>query len=136
MGYIIGVDVETLTWVSTRRVVTNTDATPVTPVFGDHNQEYPAGAFFMKTIEGNGLIRGNVLQGGPEIYFFEQTAPIEDFFQAAGFVEPYPEDMVGNTVQTSTSAFTLIIDAFDLGQTAGTGGTSPVTDFEWFENVS
>jgi len=86
--------------------------------------------------EGVGLIRGNVLQGGPEIYFFEQTAPIEDFFQAAGFVEPYPSDMVGNTVQTSTSAFTLIIDAFDLGQTAGTGGTSPVTDFEWFENVS
>jgi hypothetical protein len=136
MGYIIGVDSETLTWVSTRRVVGNFNAPPQPVIYGDHNQEYPAGPKHLKTIEGNGLIRGNVLQGGPEIYFSEQTAPIEDYFLASGFVEPYPEDMVGNTVQTSTSAFTLIIDAFDLGQTAGTGGTSPVTDFEWFENVS
>ena len=136
MGYIIGVDSETRTWVSTRRVVTNTDATPVTPVLGDNNTEYPAGAFFMKTIEGNGFIRGNVAQGGPEIDFSENTAPIEDYFIADGFVDPYPEDMVGNTVQTSTSAFILIIDAFDTGQTAGLDGTSPVTDFEWFENIS
>jgi hypothetical protein len=116
--------------------VTNTDATPVTPVFGDNNQEYPAGAYFMKTIEGNGLIRGNVLQGGPEIYFTENTAPIEDYFRADGFVDPYPSDMVGLTVMTSSSSFTIIIDAFDLGQSAGTGGTSPVTDLEWFVNVS
>jgi hypothetical protein len=136
MGYIIGVDVETLTWVSTRRVVNNTNATPVTPIFGDNNQEYPAGAFFMKTIEGNGFIRGNVLSGGPEIYFSQNTPPIEDYFLASGFVDPYPEDMVGLTVQTSSSAFTIIIDAFSLGQTAGTGGTSPVTDLEWFEDVS
>jgi len=136
MGYIIGVDVETRTWVSTRRVVTNTNATPVTAVYGDHNQEYPAGAFFMKAIDGNGFIRGNVLSGGPEIYFSEQTAPIEDYFLASGFVDPYPEDMVGLTVQTSSSAFTIIIDAFDLGQQAGTGGTSPVTEIEWFENLS
>ena len=136
MGYIIGVDSETPTWVSTRRVVTNTDATPVTLVFGDNNLEYPAGAFFMKTIEGNGFIRGNVVQGGPEINFSESTAPVEDYFIAGGFVDPYPEDMVGNTVQTSTSAFVLIIDAFDLGQTAGLGGTSPVTEMEWFENLS
>jgi hypothetical protein len=136
MGYIIGVDSETPTWASTRRVVTNTDATPVTPVFADNNLEYPAGAFFMKTIEGNGFIRGNVVQGGPGIYFFENTAPIEDYFLADGFVDPYPEDMVGNTVQTSTSAFILIIDAFDTGQAAGLDGTSPVTDFEWFENIS
>ena len=136
MGYIIGDDSTTSTWCSVRRVVVNTDATPVTPVIGEHNQEYPAGAFYIKTIEGNGLIRGNVGQGGPQISFFENTAPIEDYFIADGFVEPYPDDMVGNTVQTSTSAFTLIIDAFDLGQSAGTGGTSPVTDFEWFENIA
>jgi hypothetical protein len=136
MGYVIGVDVETSTWVSVRRVVVNVDATPVTPVIADHNQEYPAGAYFMKTIEGNGFIRGNVGQGGPEINFSENTAPIEDSFIADGFVDPYPADMVGNTVQTSTSSFTLIIDAFDLGQTAGLGGTSPVTDFQWFENIS
>lgn len=136
MGYVIGVDVETSTWVSVRRVVVNVDATPVTPVIADHNQEYPAGAYFIKTIEGNGFIRGNVGQGGPEINFSENTAPIEDSFIADGFVDPYPADMVGNTVQTSTSSFTLIIDAFDLGQTAGLGGTSPVTDFQWFENIS
>ena len=136
MGYVIGVDVETSTWVSVRRVVVNVDATPVTPVIADHNQEYPAGAYFMKTIEGNGFIRGNVVQSGPGIDFSEQTAPIEDYFIAGGFVDPYPADMVGNTVQTSTSSFTLIIDAFDTGQTAGLGGTSPVTDFEWFEDIS
>jgi hypothetical protein len=136
MGYIIGVDVETSTWVSVRTVVINVDATPVTAVFGDHNQEYPAGAYYMKTIEGNGLIRMNVVSSGPYINFSENTAPIEDYFIADGFVEPYPEDMVGNTVQTSTSSFTLIIDAFDLGQPAGLGGTSPVTDFQWFENIS
>lgn len=136
MGYIIGVDSETRTWVSTRRVVINVDATPVTPVIADYNQEYPAGAYFMKTIEGNGFIRGNVVQGGPEIDFSEQTAPIEDRFLAGGFVDPYPADMVGNTVQTSTSSFTLIIDAFDTGQAAGLNGTSPVTDFEWFEDIS
>ena len=136
MGYIIGDDSLTSTWCSVRRIVVNTNATPVTAVYGDHNQEYPAGAFFIKTILGNGLIRGNVLQGGPEIFFTENPAPIEDYFRADGFVEPYPADMVGNTVQTSTSAFTLIIDAFDLGQSAGTGGTSPVTDFEWFENIT
>ena len=136
MGYIIGDDSLTSTWCSVRRVVSNYNAPPLTPVFGDHNQEWPAGTAYLKTIEGNGLIRGNVVQGGPEIFFTEQATPIEDYFRADGFVEPYPADMVGNTVQTSTSAFTLIIDAFDLGQTAGTGGTSPVTDFEWFENIS
>jgi hypothetical protein len=136
MGYVIGVDVETSTWLSVRTVVGNSDATPVTPVIADHNQEYPAGAYFMKTIEGNGLIRMNVVSSGPYIDFNEQTAPIEDYFIADGFVDPYPADMVGNTVQTSTSSFTLIIDAFDLGQTAGLGGTSPVTDFQWFENIS
>jgi hypothetical protein len=136
MGYFIGVDSETPTWASTRRVVNNTDATPVTPIIDDYNREYPAGAYYIKTIEGNGFIRGNVLSGGPEINFSENTAPTEDYFIADGFVDPYPEDMVGNTVQTSTSAFILIIDAFDTGQTAGLDGTSPVTDFEWFENIS
>ena len=136
MGYIIGVDVETSTWLSVRTVVVNVDATPVTAVIADNNQEYPAGAYYMKTIEGNGLIRMNVVSSGPTINFSENTAPIEDYFIADGFVDPYPADMVGNTVQTSTSSVTLIIDAFDLGQTAGLGGTSPVTDMEWFENIS
>lgn len=136
MGYVIGVDVETSTWCSVRSVVGNSDATPLPVVFGNHNQEYPAGAYFIKTIEGNGLIRMNVVSSGPYIDFSEQTAPIEDYFIAGGFVDPYPADMVGNTVQTSTSSFTLIIDAFDIGQTAGLGGTSPVTDFQWFENIS
>jgi hypothetical protein len=137
MGYIIGVDSETRTWRSTRSPVGNSDVTPSpNPFIGDHNTEYPAGAYWMKTIEGNGLLRSNVVSGLPGIDFSENTAPIEDYFIAGGFVDPYPEDMVGNTVQTSTSAFILIIDAFDTGQTAGLDGTSPVTDFEWFENIS
>ena len=139
MGYFIGVDVETPTWRSNRQVVGNFDVPPdpANPtVIADHNTEYPAGPEYLKTIEGNGLIRANVIQGGAEINFSENTAPIEDYFIADGFVDPYPEDMVGNTVQTSTSAFVLIIDAFDTGQAAGLDGTSPVTDFEWFENIS
>jgi hypothetical protein len=139
MGYIIGVDSETPTWRSNRQVVSNFDVPddPANPtVIADHNQEYPAGPKYLKTIEGNGFIRANVLQGGAGIYFFENTAPIEDRFLADGFVDPYPEDMVGRTVDTSTSSFILIIDAFDLGQPAGLGGTKPVTEIEWFENLS
>lgn len=136
MGYFIGVNSETHTWCSVRSIVVNGDATPITPIIADHNQEWPSGAYYMKTIEGNGLLRVNVVSFGPYFNFYENPAPIEDYFIAGGFVEPYPADMVGNTVQTSTSAFTLIIDAFDMGQPAGTGGTSPVTDFEWFENIT
>jgi hypothetical protein len=139
MGYIIGIESTTPTWCHLRDVVNNFDVPtdPANPtVFGDYNREFPAGAKYLKTVEGNGLLRIRTEAGGPEIDFSEQTAPIEDYFIAGGFVEPYPEDMVGRTVETSTSSFTLIIDAFDIGQTAGLGGTSPVTDMEWFENLT
>jgi len=139
MGYIIGIESTTPTWGNLREVVLNFDVPPdpANPtVFGDYNREYPAGANYLKTIEGNGFIRVRTEAGGPYIDFSEQTAPIEDYFIAGGFVEPYPEDMVGRTVETSTSSFTLIIDAFDIGQTAGLGGTSPVTEMEWFENLT
>jgi hypothetical protein len=135
MGYFIGVNSETHTWCSVRSIVVNGDATPITPVIADYNQEWPSGAYYMKTIEGNGLLRVNVVSFGPHFNFYENDAPIEDYFIAGGFVDPYPEKMVGLTVQTSSSVFTLTIDAFDLGQYAGTGGTSPVTEFEWLENM-
>ena len=135
MGDFIGTS-SVSTWGTLRDVVNNFDVPPLTVIIGDYNIEYPAGTKYMKTIEGNGLLRRASGSGGAEINFSEQTAPIEDSFIAGGFPEPYPEDMVGKTVQTSTSSFVLIIDAFDTGQTAGLGGTSPVTDMEWFENIS
>lgn len=135
MGDFIG-ESSLTTWCVLRSVVLNTGAPYLPAVIADYNREFPDGTTYLKTIEGNGLLRIRTGAVGPEIYFTEQTAPIEDYFRADGFVEPYPEKMVGLTVQTSTSAFDIIIDAFDLGQTAGTGGTSPVTSVEWFENVS
>ena len=135
MGDFIGTS-SVATWGSLRDVVNNFDAPPLTVKIGDYNIEYPAGTKYMKTIEGNGLLRRASGVGGPEINFSESTAPIEDFFIAGGFSDPYPENMVGKTVQTSTSSFVLIIDAFDTGQAAGIDGTSPVTDMEWFEDIS
>ena len=135
MGDFIGTS-SVATWGSLRDVVNNFDAPSLTVKIGDYNIEYPAGTKYMKTIEGNGLLRRASGVGGPEINFSESTAPIEDFFIAGGFSDPYPENMVGKTVQTSTSSFVLIIDAFDTGQAAGIDGTSPVTDMEWFEDIS
>lgn len=135
MGDFIGTS-SVATWGSLRDVVNNFDAPPLTVKIGDYNIEYPAGTKYLKTIEGTGLLRRAIGFGGPEINFSENTAPLEDFFIAGGFSDPYPENMVGKTVQTSTSSFVLIIDAFDTGQAAGIDGTSPVTDMEWFEDIS
>lgn len=136
MGYVIGDASLTSTWCSVRSIVNNFDAPPLTPTLGDHNQEWPAGTKFMRTVEGNGLIRANVMMSGPQIQFIQQTPPLNDFFIADNFADPYPEDLLGRTVTTSSSSFTIVAAAFTGGQPAGTGGTSPVTSVDWFQDIS
>lgn len=136
MGYIIGETSLTSTWCSTRAIVNNFDAPSLTPTLGDHNQEWPAGTKFLRTVEGNGLIRANVSASGPEFKFFENTPPTDDFFSMLNFAEPYQEDLLGRTVTTSSSSFAIVAAAFTGSQPAGTGGTSPVTSIDWFQNIS
>lgn len=136
MGDFIGDSTLTSTWCSVRAIVNNFDAPPLTPTLGDHNQVWPAGTKFLRTIEGNGLIRANVSASLPEIKFIENTAPLDDVFIADNFADPYPVDLVGRTVTTSSSSFAIVAAAFTGGQPAGTGGTIPVTSVDWFQNIS
>lgn len=136
MGEIIGQTGYPSTWCTLRTIVNNFDAPPLTPTFGSHNQEWPAGTKFLKTIEGNGLLRHPLGVSGPELRFIENTAPIEDFFSFPFLSEPYTEQLVGRTATTSSSSFTITADAFTGGQPAGLNGTSPVTSVEWFQDIS
>ena len=141
MGYIIGTGPFPSTWKSMRTIVLATIPRPPfpdpSPVFGDHNQEWPASARYLKTIEGNGFIRiSTPAVSGPEFIFFANDAPFEDKFTAANFPEPYPEELVGRGVTTAGSAFTITAAAFDpLGQDCGFGGEPPIS-VDWFEAIS
>jgi len=129
MGEFIGDSAVHSTWASLRGVVSRGGSV----IFGDHNTTYPSGSGWFKTIEGNGLIRRRTFASGPELFFLEATAPTEDYFAFLGMADPYPVELVGRTVTTSTSSFTIIADAFTIGQPAGLNGTSPITSVEWFE---
>lgn len=139
MGEYIGGSSLYGTWGSLRvPVLTNNEGTPAL-VFGDHNLEYPAGNYYMKTSEGNGFIRIRSRPfGSPSFSFTEVTPPPPnpdepDIFQAPGFVEPYTENLVGRAVNTSSSAFNITAQAFEPdGQEAGEGGELPILSVEWF----
>jgi len=141
MGYIIGTGTFPSTWCSMRTIVGATIPPPPfpdpSPVFGDHNQEWPVSARYLKTIEGNGLLRiSTPAVSTPEFIFFANTAPFEDTFTASSFPEPYPEQLLGRGVTTTGSAFTITVDAFDpAGQDAGLGGEPPIS-VEWFEALT
>ena len=108
------------------------------PVFGDHNQEWPASAAWLKTIEGNGLMRVSTpAVTGPGFIFTPSFSdpPGPDFFSANNFPEPYPEQLTGRGVTTAGSAFTILAEAFDGFQEAGSGGDPPIS-VEWFEAIS
>jgi hypothetical protein len=135
MGDIIGESSLPSTWCSVRAIVVNSNATPATPIFGDHNQEYPSGTRFLKTIEGNGLLSHPLGFSTPGLIFIENTAPIEDFFEFGFLSDPYAQQMVGRTAATSSSSFVITADAFNGGQQAGLNGTSPVTSIDWFQNL-
>lgn len=135
MGDIIGETSLPSTWALLRVPVLNADVTGGTTIYGSHNVEYPAGAYYVKTIEGNGLIRTATGVSGPSFDFTENTPPTDDYFIFLEMHDPYPEQLTGRTVTTSSSSFTLIVDAFSTGQSAGSGGTTPVTSVEWFEDI-
>jgi len=136
MGYIIGEYSYPATWRAIRSVVANVDATPSAPTFGDHNTSYPAGAAWLKTSAGNGLLRNQHTLGGQEIRFSQNTPPTNDSLRLEYFYDPYPVDLLGRTVTTSTSSFTIIAGHFTGGAAAGTGGTTPVLTVDWLENIS
>ena len=136
MGYIIGETTYPATWRAVRSVVLNFNVTPAYPTFGNHNASYPAGAKWMKTTAGNGLIRQQHIYGGGEIRFTQNTPPANDFLSLIYFQDPYPADLVGRTVTTSTSSFAIVAGHFTGGAAAGTGGTTPVLTVDWFANVT
>ena len=136
MGYIIGETTYPATWRAIRSVVSNFNVTPAYPTFGDHNATYPAGAKWLKTTAGNGLLRQQHIYGGQEIRFSQNTPPANDSLMLEYFQDPDPADLVGRTVTTSTSTFTIVAGHFTGGAAAGTGGTTPVLTVDWLENIS
>jgi hypothetical protein len=142
MGYVIGTGTFPSTWLAMRTLVTATVPPPPFPnpfpVFGDHNQEWPVSAAWLKTIEGNGLIRiSTPAVSGPAFIFApsQTDPPGPDFFSANNFAEPYPEQLTGRGVTTAGSAFTILAEAFDGIQEAGSGGQPPIS-VEWFEAIT
>lgn len=138
MGYIIGEFSYRSTWRAVRGVVTNTNVTPVPLLItGDHNLELPASSYFLKTVAGTGFMRTPHNYFGGEIIFTQNTPPATDNLWLLNFSDPYPVDLVGRTVTTSTSSFSIVAGHFDPGgAAAGTGGTTPVLTVDWFTNVS
>jgi hypothetical protein len=136
MGYIIGQYSHPRTWRACRSFLSNNDATPSTNIFGIHNEEVGAGPGYLKTIEGNGLLRKKHTSGGQEMLFYQNTPPVNDFLRLVDFNDPYPVDLVGRNVTTSTSSFAIVAGHFVVGAAAGTGGTKPVLTVEWFENIT
>jgi len=136
MGYIIGEYSYPATWRAIRIVVSNFNATPSAPTFGDHNAAYPASAAWLKTTAGNGLLRHTHNIGGPEIRFTQNTPPTSDTLRLDNFYDPYPVDLLGQTVTTSTSSFTIIAGHFTGGDAAGVGGTTPVLTIGYLQNIT
>jgi hypothetical protein len=127
------------TWAQFRDVIQNAGVTPIPTDQGANNRVYGAGTKYLKTIEGNGFLRRRPFGGAFECRFFENTnlpPTLPDTFIAGVFVDPYPVQMLGYTVTTSSSSFTIIADAFTVGQDAGTGGTEPFTSISNFQDVS
>ena len=136
MGYIIGETTYPATWRAIRSVVSNFDVAGGAPTFGDHNSAYPAGAKWLKTTAGNGLLKNQHTLGGQEIRFSQNTPPANDSLRLEYFYDPYPVDLLGRTVTTSTSSFAIVAGHFTGGAAAGTGGTTPVLTVDWLENIS
>lgn len=138
MAYFIG-DVGVSTWMQLRAIATVSAAYPTpppSPVVTDHNQVWPASVAYLKTIEGNGLLRvGPPFSNPNTFYFTANTPPIDDFFYADGFSDPYPDELTGRTVTTAGSTFTITAAMFAGGDTAGSGGSQPIL-VDWFEAIT
>ena len=137
MGFIIGETTYPATWRAVRAIVTNINATGGTATFGNHNATFTAGPKWMKTTAGNGLLKNVHTIGGPAVQFTVGSYPPDDFFWMSDFSDPYPVDLLGRTVTTSSNSFAIIAGHFDPGgASAGTGGTSPVLTVDWLEDIS
>lgn len=136
MGFFIGVDAGVSTWLALRAVTGATTASPPpSPIIGNYNQEWPASPGYLKTVEGNGLLRIGPPVSTPAFIFNDNTPPIDDFFFAEGFSDPYPEDLVGRTVTTAGSAFTITAAMFTGGTSVGSGGAPPIS-VDWFTAIT
>lgn len=138
MAYFIG-EGGLSTWMQLRAIATVSAAYPTpppAPIITDHNQEWPASVAYLKTIEGNGLLRVGPPYSNPNgFYFTANTPPIDDFFFAEAFSDPTPEQLVGRTVTTAGSTFTITAAMFTGGEPVGSGGGPPLS-VEWFEALT
>lgn len=109
---------------------------PPNPFVGNHNQEWAAYPGYLKTIEGNGFLRiATPVTGTAFFAFIPNDPPFDDFFYADSFPEPYPEQLVGRTVTTTGSSFSITAAAFIGGQPAGINGDNPIS-VEWFQALT
>ena len=91
----------------------------------------------MKTTAGNGLLRNLHTLGNPTVEYTAMSNPPDDIFEMQDFTDPYPVDLIGKTVTTSTNSFAIVAGHFDPGgASAGTGGTTPVLTIAGFTNVT
>lgn len=133
MGYIIG-ESAFPTWSRLRIAPPTNNAGNPGYGGGQYNLEYPAGNYFMRTIEGNGFVR--ILGSAAAIPQFELTKanPTDPgFFYCYGFVEPDNDTILGKTVTMTGGSFAITADAFTTGQNVGTAPDLPFTAVELFE---
>lgn len=141
MGYIVGTGAFPSTWLNMRSIATaSVPPAPFPPppnaFVGNHNQEWAAYPGYLRTIEGNGFLRlATPATSSAFFAFIPNDPPFDDFFYASSFPDPYPELLVGRTVTTTGSSFSIIADAFTSVQNAGTGGENPIS-VEWFQALT
>jgi hypothetical protein len=101
---------------------------------GQYNLEYPAGNYFLRTIEGNGFVRplGNATTG-PGFQLLKSNPEDPGFFYSTGFVEPNNDTLLGKLVSMTDGSFEIEPEAFTDGQNVGTEPKLPFTGVELFD---
>jgi hypothetical protein len=139
MGYIVGTGDFPSTWFSMRAVtLCSTLSPPPSPFIGNHNEQYAASPGYLRTIEGNGLLRVPTPAASSPIFIsYAFEPPIEGGnFTAGYFAEPYPDQLLGRSVSTSGGSFTITAAAFTPeGQTLASGGNPPI-NVQWFQALT
>lgn len=134
MGDIIGGVTGYSTWARLRQAAgTNNPDTPPL-VGGDYNTEYPSGNYFLKTTEGNGLIRtGGFFRPGASFTLIKTTPESVGIFYCVGFVEPNNETLLGKLVSMTDGSFNIAPEAFTDVQYVGTDPKLPFAGVELFD---
>jgi hypothetical protein len=133
MGDIIGGVTGYSTWATLRQAAgTNNPDTPPL-VTGDYNREYPSGNYFLKTTEGNGLIRtGGFFRPSAGFALYKSNPENPGIFYCGGFVEPDNETILDKVVSMTDGSFDIEPEAFTDGQDVGTDPKLPFTGVELF----